>query len=243
VPPLNKQIWKIDREIRKILLDQVLLYELGIQEAAAAAGTLPAYFEIAFGGTKSAARDPHSKEEPLELSRATFVGKETIKISGQIDRVDLATDNTLVAYDYKLSTGASKEDIQSGRSLQLPIYLEALERLILPGQRIAGGGYYVIRGGNDRRNKGLHRATALEYSGIGKKAGAVMGDAEWQQIRSAVIAKVWDFLDGLRAGQFVVNPAEKKKTCRFCDFAAVCRYDRFRIEGKRAATDFADSAD
>jgi ATP-dependent helicase/DNAse subunit B len=241
VPPLNKQIWKIDREIRKILLDQVLVYELEIQEEAAAAGTLPAYFEIAFGGTKSAVRDPYSKDEPLELTRTTFVGEETIKISGQIDRVDLATDNTLIAYDYKLSTGASKEDIKSGRSLQLPIYLEALERLILPGQRIAGGGYYVIRGGNDRRNKGLHRATALEYSGIGKKAGAVMGDDEWQQIRSTVIAKVWDFLDGLRAGQFVVNPAEKKKTCRFCDFAAVCRYDRFRIDGKNAATESADS--
>ena len=34
VPPLNQQIWKIDREIRKILLDQVLLYELDLQEKA-----------------------------------------------------------------------------------------------------------------------------------------------------------------------------------------------------------------
>ncbi|HEV7680764.1 MAG TPA: PD-(D/E)XK nuclease family protein [Pyrinomonadaceae bacterium] len=232
VPPLNQQIWKIDREIRKILLDQVLLYELEIQEEAAATGVVPAYFEVAFGGTKSAARDPESTDRPLELSRSTFVGEETMKISGQIDRVDMASDNTLIAYDYKLSTGSTKDDIKAGRSLQLPIYLEALERLILPGYQIAGGGYYVIRGGSDRRNKGLHRADLLDYSGIGKKAGGVIADEEWQQIREDVKAKIWDFLDHLRAGQFEVNPAQKEKTCRFCDFAAVCRYDRYRIDGK-----------
>ena len=68
VPPLNRQIWKIDREIRKILLDQVLLYELEIQ-AAASQKVLPAYFEVAFGGMRSAAKDPDSTEEPLELTR------------------------------------------------------------------------------------------------------------------------------------------------------------------------------
>ena len=243
VPPLNKQIWKIDREIRKILLDQVLLYELEIQEQAAGAGVVPAYFEVAFGGMKSSARDPDSKEAPLELTRSTLIGEERIKVSGQIDRVDIASDNTLIAYDYKLSTGSTKDDIKSGRSLQLPIYLEALERLILPLHPIAGGGYYVIRGGNERRNKGLHRASSVHYSGIGNRAGGVIGDDEWQQIRDDVIAKIWDFLDHMRAGQFGVNPSEKEKTCRFCDFAAVCRYDRFRIDGKRISADYADSTD
>ncbi|HEV8427486.1 MAG TPA: PD-(D/E)XK nuclease family protein [Pyrinomonadaceae bacterium] len=239
VPPLNKQIWKIDREIRKILLDQVLLYELDVQEAAETEQVLPTYFEVAFGGMKSAAKDPDSKDEPLELTRQTFVGEETIKISGQIDRVDVARDNTLVAYDYKLSTGSSRSDIISGRSLQLPIYLEALEKLILPDQPIAGGGYYVIRGAQDRRNKGLYRASQLDYLHLRAK-NSVFTDDDWQRIRTQVIARVWEFLEGMRAGRFIVDPSERLKTCRFCDYAAVCRYDRDRIERKKKATDKTD---
>ncbi|HKG96906.1 MAG TPA: PD-(D/E)XK nuclease family protein, partial [Pyrinomonadaceae bacterium] len=234
VPPLNKQIWKIDREIRKILLDQVLLYELEIQEEAEAQQVRPAYFEVAFGGMKSSAKDPGSKEEPLELSRETFVGEEKIKISGQIDRVDVARDNTLIAYDYKLSTGASRSDITSGRSLQLPIYLEALEKLILPDQPIAGGGYYVIRGAQDRRNKGLYRASQLNYLRLRAK-NSVFSDEDWQRIRAEVVARIWDFLDGMRSGKFIVDPSEKQKTCRFCDYGALCRYDRDRIDRKKAA--------
>jgi ATP-dependent helicase/DNAse subunit B len=232
VPPLNRQIWKIDREIRKILLDQVLLYELEVQEAAEGQQVLPTYFEVAFGGMKSAAKDPDSKEEPLELSRKTFVGEETIKISGQIDRVDVAGDDTLVAYDYKLSTGSSRSDIVSGRSLQLPIYLEALEKLILPDHPIAGGGYYVIRGAQDRRNKGLYRASQLEYLRLRAK-NSVFTDEDWQRIRSEVVKRIWEFLDGMRAGRFDVDPSERLKTCRFCDYSAVCRYDRDRIDRKK----------
>ncbi|HSL53967.1 MAG TPA: PD-(D/E)XK nuclease family protein, partial [Pyrinomonadaceae bacterium] len=232
VPPLNRQIWKIDREIRKILLDQVLLYELEVQAAAEGQQVLPSYFEVAFGGMKSAAKDPDSKEEPLELTRKTFVGEETIKISGQIDRVDVAEDNTLIAYDYKLSTGSSRSDIVSGRSLQLPIYLEALEKLILPDQPIAGGGYYVIRGGQDRRNKGLYRASQLEYLHLRAK-NSVFTDEDWEKIREQVVARIWEFLDGIRAGRFIVDPSERLKTCRFCDYGAVCRYDRDRIDRKK----------
>ena len=238
VPPLNRQIWKIDREIRKILLEQVLQYELDIQQEAEENAVLPAFFEIAFGGTRSAAKDPGSTDEPLELTRATFVGEETIKISGQIDRVDLASDNTLVAYDYKLSVGSTKEDIRTGRSLQIPIYLEALEKLILPGNEVAGGGYYIIRGANDRRNKGLYRASKLDYYKLNARAGAVISEDEWQEIRSEVIKTIWNFLDQMRAGRFFVNPSERNKTCKFCDFGAVCRYNRARIEVKRrSATD------
>ena len=242
VPPLNRQIWKIDREIRKILLEQVLLYELEIQEQAQAEQVVPAFFEISFGGTRSAAKDPDSTDTPLQLTRATFVGDETIKISGQIDRVDLAEDDTFVAYDYKLSVGATKEDIQAGRSLQIPIYLEALEQLILPGREVAGGGYYIIRGANDRRNRGLYRASRLDYYRLRPNTRSVLSDSEWSEIRSRVIDQIWKFLDEMRGGKFFVNPSERTKTCRFCDFKAVCRYDRARIEVKKRgiSTDYTD---
>ncbi|HSE23501.1 MAG TPA: PD-(D/E)XK nuclease family protein [Pyrinomonadaceae bacterium] len=233
VPPLNRQIWKIDREIRKILLDQVLLYEISLQEEAVANGVLPAFFEVAFGNPRFSTKDPASTSEPLELTRNTFVGSESIKINGQIDRVDVASDNTFIAYDYKLSTGQSKEDIRSGRSLQIPIYLEALERLILPGYVNAGGGYYIIRGAGDRRNRGIHRKSKNEYLQINSRVSALLSDEEWDEVRREAIAKIWEFLDGMRSGRFLVNPAERNKTCRFCDFTAVCRYDRYRIDKKK----------
>jgi ATP-dependent helicase/DNAse subunit B len=234
VPPLNKQIWRIDREIRKILLDQVLLYELQVQSELSEAGVVPRYFELSFGGINPVARDPASKDQPLQLSRSTSTGEETIKISGQIDRVDQARDGTLVAYDYKLSTAATKDDIKTGRSLQIPIYLEALEKLLLPEHPLAGGGYYLIRGNNnDRRNKGLHRFDAIKYTGFKSYSGTVMTQEEWFAIRSETISRIWEFLDQMRAGAFVVNPSEKEKTCRFCDFSALCRYRRYRIERKR----------
>jgi ATP-dependent helicase/DNAse subunit B len=72
----------------------------------------------------------------------------------------------------------------------------------------------------------------LDYLNVRAKL-SVYSDEEWQQVREQVIAKVWKFLDGMRAGRFVVDPSERQKTCRFCDYGAVCRYSRDRIERKK----------
>src|SRR5205814_1164315 len=99
VPPLNERIWKIDCEIRKLILDQVLLYELRLQEKTNARGVRPAYFELAFGRT-SEASDPNSTRQYLKLER-TEAATDVALIQGQIDRVDVnEAEGLAIAYDY-----------------------------------------------------------------------------------------------------------------------------------------------
>jgi hypothetical protein len=234
VPPLNHQVWKIDREIRKLLLDQVLDYEIDAEEKTRAGDVRPAYFELAFG-MRVGAVDMHSTDRKLEFRRASGDQTETVTVRGQIDRVDVAHDGsgTTIAYDYKLSRGATLDDMREGRALQLHIYLAALEQLFLPGSRIAGAGYYAIKGGDTRRNQGLYRADFAEYTGVGTRTASTLSDTDWKGIRDEMQARIWEFIDGLRAGQMPVEPSAPEATCPHCDYSAVCRYEKFRIRSKQ----------
>jgi ATP-dependent helicase/DNAse subunit B len=233
VPPLNPRIWEIDREIRKLILDQVLLFELRLQERTAKRGLRPAYFELAFGRASQAA-DEASLPDYLKLERGGVGAAETALVQGQIDRVDVNEEERVaVAYDYKLSYGAKLDDIESGRQVQIPIYLAALEQLFLPGFTLAGGGYYRLRGTGGRLNQGLYRAKFADCTSV-TSSKTKLDDMEWNRIRSEVTKRVWEFIDGMRAGEFKVKPSLGKTTCKFCDYSAVCRYDTYRISHKRS---------
>jgi ATP-dependent helicase/DNAse subunit B len=231
VPPLNQRIWKIDCEIRKLLLDQVLLYELRLQEKTNARGIRPAYFELAFGRA-SQASDPSSKPDYLKLDRPGSGAPETALLQGQIDRVDInERDGVAVAYDYKLSQGAKREDIETGRQVQIPIYLAALEQLFLPQYELAGGGYYKLKTRGQRLNQGIYRSMFTDCTDTTKATH--VDDIEFQRLRDEVRQRVWEFIDGMRGGHFKVKPSLGKTTCKFCDYAAVCRFDAYRISRKR----------
>lgn len=229
VPPLNRRIWKIDCEIRKLILDQVLLYELRLQAKTNARGIRPAFFELAFGRAAPAS-DPSSSSEFLKVSRAD--GTETALFQGQIDRVDInQSDGVAVAYDYKLSQGAKLDDIETGRQVQIPIYLAALEQLFLPGYALAGGGYYKLKARGPRLNQGMYRRMFIDSTDTTRTSQ--LDDAEFARLRAEVGKRVWEFIDGMRGGHFEVKPSLGKTTCKFCDYSAVCRYDAYRISRKR----------
>ena len=232
VPALNERIWKIDCEIRKLILDQVLLFELRLQERTKSSKMRPIFFELAFGRS-SGASDPKSRADYLKLDRPDE--SETALIQGQIDRVDVNDEERVaIAYDYKLSQGARITDIEAGREVQIPIYLAALEQLFVPGYELAGGGYYRLRPRTSRLNQGLYRQMFANCTYVTGKN--FQDDIVWQRIREVVRRRVWQFIDGMRAGNFRVRPSLGKQTCKFCDYSAVCRYDTYRISRKRGST-------
>lgn len=118
----------------------------------------PAYFELAFGmkhaesdlsadedragdseeGSRPA-YDPASCEEPLNLR--VGAGEKPVRICGTIDRVDAGQGGRYaIAMDYKLGKPPEpREYVDAGRSLQMPLYLLALERVF---GKTAGAGCY-----------------------------------------------------------------------------------------------------
>ena len=167
------------------------------------------------------------------MSRTGVDGPETALFQGQIDRVDVnEREGVAVAYDYKLSQGARLEDIATGRQVQIPIYLAALEQLFLPGYELAGGGYYKLKARGPRLNQGIYRRRFIDCTDTTRTTQ--VDDVEFARLRGEVRNKVWEFIDGMRGGHFKVKPSLGKTTCKFCDYAAVCRYDAYRISRKRA---------
>jgi ATP-dependent helicase/DNAse subunit B len=235
VPPITPNVWRLEREFRKILLSNFLLDEIRMQEKVAMTGMRPSYFELGFGFTGEG-MDPSSVRDYIELQRPKEQGDSNrILIRGKIDRVDLADDGTLLAYDYKLSNGASREDMEQGRELQLGIYLEALERLFFPEVEIAGGGYYVVVKPSGKRNQGLYRAELSNYTGIGK-VQSNLDDGAWYEMRQTMLDRVWQFWDGIRAAHFEVAPTAPNKSCTHCDYRALCRFEPHRIGEKMRAS-------
>jgi ATP-dependent helicase/DNAse subunit B len=228
LPPLNPKLWNIEKSVLTFQLEALLDHEAELG-ANVARAMRPTFAELAFG-MRTPHADPASVREPLTLRHESG---ETLRLRGQIDRVDVSADGKMLAYDYKSSRGPSLTDMQAGRDVQMAIYLEALETLFAgPDREVIGGGYYALRGGAERRNNGLYRAEYADYTGVGARVRSSLSSEDWTAMRRALIGFVWAYWRRMRDGDFRVLPSQGELTCRFCDFRKACRYERYRIRQK-----------
>jgi ATP-dependent helicase/DNAse subunit B len=123
-----------------------------------------------------------------------------LRVRGTIDRADQFEDG-IVLVDYKSgSTPHPVEDMQSGRDVQMAVYLLAARALW--GASVIGGLFWHIR----------NRKT----SGDVKADDPAVTEAQ-TRIHYNILAA--------RAGSFVVQP-DQNRCAPFCEFRALCRLNR-----------------
>ena len=138
-PPRFTLLWQ--REKRRF--HETVQGWLG-REAASAARSTPAHFEVSFGlGKERDEEEPHDPE-PLEIDLGDG---RSLRVSGKIDRIDRRADG-LVLRDYK--TGRAPKDdggvFRGGKQLQIPFYILAAAKL-LPGERVVDAFLDYVDGG------------------------------------------------------------------------------------------------
>jgi hypothetical protein len=146
---------------------------------------------------------------------------EGLRLRGRIDRVDLAPGGEAVVYDYKGSQAVPADRWVAERSLQLALYMRAVEQLLhLP----VVGGFYQPLAGRDLRARGVLSAEG------GLELACVGGDLREQPDVAALIEETVALARAAAreadAGALQARP----DTCGFgdsgCRYPSICRCER-----------------
>ena len=228
--PFSGYFWELEKQKlfgaadKKGLLDTFLENE---QEQIEANGFIPTYFEYDFGGQR------HSK-----ISLTGNSGK--INLRGRIDRIDVNAENQAQIIDYKTgksSASRNQLEVLEGISLQIPLYLLALQEE-RPELQVDAGSYYLVKDAkNCEQIPFLVDAPAFGMSKGNKKAflpNRYVKDADGNQISfeellNISLSKTVEHTLSLQNGVFRHSEFPDKAACQsYCSFKRICQ----KVPGK-----------
>jgi ATP-dependent helicase/DNAse subunit B len=172
------------------------------------------------------ARPGDTESDPDSASKAFVldVDGEKIRITGQIDRIDVGTLDGRTVFsiiDYKSGRRPAFSDahIESGERLQLPIYVAAAQALVFNGKaEPLLAGYWTMTGGFDAKG-----ALAVKQE--------VTSSERWEKVREMIEKRVAQSVAEIRRGDFPVASRDENCT-HYCEFRTVCRVAQVRSLGK-----------
>jgi RecB family exonuclease len=192
-------VLRVEQARMNVLLGRYLKLERNAQQAQWA----PQYFEVDFGVDR--AGDAPSTSDPFVIE--TDVGP--VLFRGRIDRIDVQDQQARII-DYKTGNMPAARDINAGVKVQLTIYAQALEKLLLPDHVCSEACFLKV--GEEKRQDALS-------CGRPKVEPQVREANARAQIAQAVAH--------IRGGWF--PPLRRGKTCYGCGHARPCRYDKGRM--------------
>jgi ATP-dependent helicase/DNAse subunit B len=222
--PLEAALRKVDFQLIAKWMEEYFGQHEEYEEGNREHPLRPAYFEVSFGMKPRAGErvDPVSIEKPFELK----YGKEIVRFSGRIDRIDIGMVGGEVVFnviDYKTGTkqGFKKKDVESGRAVQLPLYALAVQELLMIDRRAKPWrvGYWFLKdGGFD----------SLDIPQLYLQTSAGLRETEdWNELRGTLLSRVMSLVHRVREGQFPVYSLDDKCTGR-CEYHSICRIGQVR---------------
>jgi len=193
-----------------------ILYKFLLQERNSTDGFIPEFFELAFGKVDKLTGDNSLSGKEFEIG--------DVKVRGKIDRVDInEVDGTIKIVDYKLSGNRpTQNELQSGLSLQLPLYLYAAKELI----KSQLNKNYEPFGAEIYSLKYNQKDFGSKLVGIGRakndKDKMVLLAEEMIKICIESISK---YVEEISSGKFNLSQLEDRenKVCKYCNFRSICR--------------------
>ncbi|HLJ11317.1 MAG TPA: PD-(D/E)XK nuclease family protein, partial [Planctomycetaceae bacterium] len=185
----------------------------------------PARFETPFGSAAqgAAAHAPGGEHPALVVGNGT----SAVRIGGRIDRIDAGlVDNQIVfsVIDYKTGRPRSArfDTLDSGRSLQLILYMLAVMRLEIvgPKPRPWHAGYWRIRESGFVSGVKLPRAKSGE-------TWPALDESVWESLVETLEGLIPKLAAGIRGGRFPVFNADSECTGH-CPYNTVCRVAQVR---------------
>ncbi len=228
--------WDLEKEL--ILGDRStgrgILWEFMNHERNRSTSFRPAYFEVGFGsklGAQTRIDLSFSSEDPIVAG--------SVMLRGKVDRVEMS-ERAFSIIDYKTGKNLPKlEDIRAGISLQLPVYLYSIERLMeekLARECVpAGGVYYQLRSPIGLKI-GVGSTAYKDRLGIAGRAGYLPTDHDFRTLIDESVAMVNTFVDDMSQGKFPLTSLNKvDKVCKYCDYKTICRIQTIRRVDKPKA--------
>ncbi len=176
-----------------------------------------AFLELAFGIATDNS-DAASVGEAFSLKE----GEEEVLFWGKIDRVDRDEAGNFIVYDYKLNRGPATKDILELNYLQLPLYLLALESLLLGKDKGLGGGYLGLKKPS-RISGSLWRSRGMAYD---LPPQIMLSERAWQEWLDQVKKEVMATVQAIRAGDF--RP-QGNKCVGYCEYQTGCRRSEWEV--------------
>jgi len=187
------------------------------------------FFEVRFGPSSRAAETEADENLSSPLPFQLDLGTEQIRITGQIDRIDLGRLGDVTVFniiDYKSGKKVklNEDHIRSGRQLQLPLYALAAEEMLLADRDAVplAAGYWGVQETGFSANR---KSPALALHEVGD--GTLKISKQWNELRPQMIETIRRLVAGVRQGFFPVYNDDVKCT-EWCSFKTVCRIAHVR---------------